>query len=89
MRLGRYDDLIFVSFRARHHFDDLWVPSLSGTFSREIWARRSAEMEAQTLARHDPLTGLPNRRFFAEKLDEYLRDASATQRGRPFSCVRP
>jgi len=48
--------------------------------SREIKARRSAELEARNLARHDPLTGLPNRRFFAEKLDECLRKASDTQR---------
>jgi diguanylate cyclase (GGDEF)-like protein len=48
--------------------------------SQEIKARISAELEARDLARHDPLTGLPNRRFFAEKLDEYLRRASDTQR---------
>jgi diguanylate cyclase (GGDEF)-like protein len=48
--------------------------------SREIRARISAELEAQKLARHDPLTGLPNRRFFAEKLDEYLCGANASQR---------
>src|ERR1700720_102307 len=48
--------------------------------SREIKARRGAELEARNLARHDPLTGLPNRRFFAEKLDECLRSASDTQR---------
>lgn len=41
--------------------------------SKEIKARHAAELEAQNLARHDPLTGLPNRRFLAEKLDEILR----------------
>jgi len=40
--------------------------------SVEIEARRSAEGLAEKLARHDPLTGLPNRRFFVEKLDEVL-----------------
>jgi diguanylate cyclase (GGDEF)-like protein len=39
----------------------------------------AAEVEARNLARHDPLTGLPNRRFFAEKLDECLRRVSDTQ----------
>ena len=42
---------------------------------REVAARRAAEDAAQTLARHDPLTGLPNRRYFSDKLDEALRAA--------------
>jgi diguanylate cyclase (GGDEF)-like protein len=45
---------------------------------KEMGARVSAELEARNLARHDPLTGLPNRRFFEEKLGECLRAASAT-----------
>jgi diguanylate cyclase (GGDEF)-like protein len=40
--------------------------------SREITGRIAAEGEALKLARHDPLTGLPNRHFFEEKLHEYL-----------------
>jgi diguanylate cyclase (GGDEF)-like protein len=40
---------------------------------REVAARHSAELAAQRLARHDPLTGLPNRRFFAEKLESTLQ----------------
>ena len=48
--------------------------------SREIKTRIIAELEARALARHDPLTGLPNRRFFAEKLDEYLCGVNHTQR---------
>jgi diguanylate cyclase (GGDEF)-like protein len=48
--------------------------------SREIEARITAESEARSLARHDPLTGLPNRRFFAEKLDECLSRVRETQR---------
>jgi diguanylate cyclase (GGDEF)-like protein len=38
----------------------------------EMKARRGAELEAKKLARHDPLTGLPNRRFFVETLGEAL-----------------
>jgi len=38
----------------------------------EMKARRSAELAAEKLARHDPLTGLPNRRFFVEMLGEVL-----------------
>src|SRR6202020_2239009 len=39
----------------------------------EMKARRGAELAAEKLARHDPLTGLPNRRFFVEMLGEVLR----------------
>ena len=46
--------------------------------SREITARATAERDARDLARHDPLTGLPNRRFFDEKLRECLVTVSAT-----------
>jgi diguanylate cyclase (GGDEF)-like protein len=71
------DDIIFVVFILGiamtvfgfRRYQDL---------SREIKARIAAEWDARDLARHDPLTGLPNRRFFDEKLDEYLGAASAT-----------
>jgi len=43
--------------------------------TREITARRRAELEALKLARHDPLTGLPNRRCFSEYLHETLTRA--------------
>src|ERR1700733_11747673 len=46
--------------------------------SAEIKARVSTEIEARKLARHDPLTGLPNRRFFEEQLEQYLGSASDT-----------
>jgi diguanylate cyclase (GGDEF)-like protein len=72
------DDLIFVVFMLSaammiygfRRYQDL---------SREIEARTAAEQDARDLARHDPLTGLPNRRFFEEKLDECLGAVSATQ----------
>ena len=71
------DDIIFVvlvmsvamTIYALRRYRDL---------SREIKSRIAAETEARNLARHDPLTGLPNRRFFEEKLEEYLGAASAT-----------
>jgi len=72
------DDIIFVVFILGiamtvfgfRRYQDL---------SREIEARTAAERDARDLARHDPLTGLANRRFFEEKLDEYLGAVSATQ----------
>ncbi len=66
------DDLIFVAFImsvALMAFAWRRVRDLSS----EIKARRAAEDAARKLARHDPLTGLPNRRYFGEKLDEALR----------------
>src|SRR6202049_599501 len=74
-----FDDLIFMVFvmsapmivYGYRRYQDV---------SHEIKARISAELEARNLARHDPLTGLPNRRFFAEKLDECLRGASDARR---------
>ena len=74
-----FDDLIFMVFV-------MSAPMIVYGFrryqdvSREIKTRISAELEARNLARHDPLTGLPNRRFFAEKLNECLSGASNTQR---------
>jgi predicted signal transduction protein with EAL and GGDEF domain len=46
----------------------------------EMKARRAAELEAKKLARHDPLTGLPNRRFFVETLGEVLLTTTADSR---------
>ena len=72
------DDIIFVVFilsvamlvYAFRRYRDL---------SREITARINAEDEARNLARHDPLTGLPNRRYFEEKLEDFLSSASAAR----------
>jgi diguanylate cyclase (GGDEF)-like protein len=43
----------------------------------EMKARSGAELEAKKLARHDALTGLPNRRFFVEALGEVLKTTTA------------
>ncbi len=43
----------------------------------EIKARGAAEAQALKLARHDPLTGLPNRRALSEHLDEALEQTLA------------
>ena len=73
-----FDDMIFVVFI-------MAVPMIIygvrryREVSHEVKARISAEQEARNLARHDPLTGLANRRFFGEQLDEYLRGVSATR----------
>ena len=66
------DDAIFVLFIMSGALV-FYVHRRLQDLSKEVEARRSAESTAQRLARHDPLTGLPNRRFFGEKLDEALR----------------
>ncbi|MEZ5829313.1 MAG: EAL domain-containing protein [Hyphomicrobiales bacterium] len=43
----------------------------------EIRQRRAAEDEAHRLARHDPLTGLPNRRRFLEEFNTRVSEAGA------------
>jgi diguanylate cyclase (GGDEF)-like protein/PAS domain S-box-containing protein len=43
----------------------------------DISASREAEAQNRHLAFHDPLTGLPNRRLFEEKLDTCLRGVTA------------
>jgi diguanylate cyclase (GGDEF)-like protein len=65
------DNLIFVAFVAS-------IAMVIFSYRRvrelafEMKARRGAELEAKKLARHDALTGLPNRRFFVETLGEVL-----------------
>jgi len=46
--------------------------SANETLCAEISEREAAEARAQSLARHDPLTGLANRRHFLEEFDRRL-----------------
>src|SRR6202030_1793153 len=66
------DDLVLMSFM-------LCISLMVYSFRRlqdiakEMKGRAAAEDQALKLARHDPLTDLPNRRLFTEKLDEALQ----------------
>ncbi len=55
--------------------------SANETLSAEITEREAAEARAQSLARHDPLTGLANRRHFLEELERRLALVAANDDG--------
>ena len=46
---------------------------------RDVTAQKEIQEEIQFLAYHDPLTRLPNRRYFHEKLDEALLECEQNQ----------
>ena len=73
------DDLIFMFFVASFAFAVYSFRRMQDLVL-EIKARKRAEFDARRLARHDPLTGLPNRRFFVESLRQVLRETTAASR---------
>ena len=52
-----------------------WVSTI-----RDVSQRHDHELELERLATHDPLTGLPNRRLFDERLGQEMADAVRHQR---------
>jgi diguanylate cyclase (GGDEF)-like protein/PAS domain S-box-containing protein len=48
--------------------------------SREITERKMFEEKLTYMAYHDTLTGLPNRRFFTERLDQAIKEAGRYKR---------
>jgi diguanylate cyclase (GGDEF)-like protein len=73
------DNLIFVVFVMSIGFAIFSYRRVK-ELAVEIKARRSAELEAEKLSLHDPLTGLPNRRFFVEMLGKALLTTTADSR---------
>src|ERR1700732_1141409 len=70
-----FDDIIFVAFVLSIALTIFSVRRYRD-LANELRARTISEREVRDLARHDSLTGLPNRRLFEEKLDASLRGAS-------------
>jgi diguanylate cyclase (GGDEF)-like protein len=73
------DNLIFVVFVMSIGFAVFSFRRVK-ELAVEMKARRRAELEAEKLSRHDPLTGLPNRRFFVEMLSEVLLTTTTDSR---------
>jgi diguanylate cyclase (GGDEF)-like protein len=73
------DNLIFVGFVTSFALA-IFCYRRMRELAVEMKARRLAELEAKKLARHDPLTGLANRRFFVEALGEVLQTTTASSR---------
>jgi diguanylate cyclase (GGDEF)-like protein len=65
------DDLVLMSFMLCMSLMVFSFRRLQD-LSKEVRGRAAAEHQALKLARHDPLTDLPNRRLFTEKLDDAL-----------------
>jgi len=60
-----------VAMTSRPLPDGSWVST-----HEDVTERRQAERRIEYLAHHEPLTGLPNRASFDERLDQHLRAAA-------------
>lgn len=64
--------------------DDGRVRQIVGA-AQDITSRKAAEEELEFQAYHDPLTGLPNRALFSDRLEQAL--ARARRRGQPLAVL--
>jgi diguanylate cyclase (GGDEF)-like protein/PAS domain S-box-containing protein len=65
----------FIELRARYHFGPDGKAVASTGVAIDVTERKEAELRLAHAARHDSLTGLPNRTLFRERLDEALARA--------------
>jgi diguanylate cyclase (GGDEF)-like protein/PAS domain S-box-containing protein len=60
----------WLETRVRQLIDDAWKPARYLCTTRDISGRLSTEEKMLWQARHDTLTGLPNRRYFLERVND-------------------
>jgi diguanylate cyclase (GGDEF)-like protein/PAS domain S-box-containing protein len=60
---------------------------LYGAMVRDISARKAAEARTAYLARHDPITDLPNQTLFGERLEALLENLTAAADQPPIAAV--
>nr|WP_237050576.1 EAL domain-containing protein [Microvirga ossetica] len=70
----------WVNERGKGVYDASGAPILLEGFVSDVTAQWQAEERIRWAAQHDPLTGLPNRRLFQDRLEEALRRAAAAGR---------
>ncbi|MBB5695293.1 bifunctional diguanylate cyclase/phosphodiesterase [Muricoccus pecuniae] len=81
---SRTGELRYIDVRARYEYDAGGRPVRSVGAVIDVTEQRQAEARIMHLARHDALTGLPNRVLFRERLDEALLRA---RRGEAFAVL--
>ncbi len=55
--------------------DEAGKPAAIATIAKDITARKQAEKTIEHMAYHDPLTGLPNRKLFSDRLTKAIAHA--------------
>lgn len=82
--LGPTTALLILAMIAVLSLLAVWLRRSTGDLNDTLVQLRASEAQAQHLAFHDPLTGLPNRALFRNRLDHSL---SRARRGEPLAVL--
>lgn len=82
--LGPTTALLILAMIAVMSLLAVWLRRSTGELGDTLVQLRASEAQAQHLAFHDPLTGLPNRALFRDRLDHSL---SRARRGEPLAIL--
>ena len=67
--------------------DDAGMVQEVVSVSMDITERKASEARIRHMAMHDPLTGLPNRLLFSDRLSQLLGEAGGRRRGLAVHCL--